>query len=96
MDRFIFSFINRALACIGGGVGMKVTMNTFCAIVKLATGGETFFRKQAAAIGVDQYMINRLVRSGFIEKTDGICEWRITDKAYRHMTEMQKLLEQVQ
>ncbi|QDP59284.1 MAG: hypothetical protein Tp136SUR676911_23 [Prokaryotic dsDNA virus sp.] len=74
----------------------KVTMNTFTVIVKLASLGETFYRKQAAKLGADAYMMNRLARNDFIEKAEGICQWRITDTAYRHMTNMQKLLEQVQ
>ncbi len=95
LDRYFLYRINRVLVCVSGSVGVKVSMNTFAVIVKLASIGDTFFRKEAAALGADQYMINRLQRNEFIEKAEGVCEWRITDKAYRAMTQMHKLLEQV-
>lgn len=74
---------------------MNASTNTLKVLLKLAAIGETFQRKQANSLGANDYMMNRLSQHELIEPADGIYEWRITDKAYREITEIEKLVEQV-
>lgn len=94
LDSGNFRHVIVVLVCAGGFV-MKVSVNTFKVLLKIAAIGEVVSRKDITNQGADTYIVENLSRLGLIESAEGKHQWRITDKAYREITEIEKLVEQV-
>lgn len=75
----------------------RLTLNRFKVLAKLAALGKPFRYMDARVHGVEgSAFLTQMRECGLAKRVGNSHYWELTDKAYREMSEVERLLEQVQ